>query len=137
MKKILVALAATSLTSPSYAQEEEPTWGYLATVSSGTQVFVRMEDYQRGRSYMHDARVWVRYDHSRDRQVEWRTTLALYSIDCPQRTIQLIESVAVWPNGHGERAGGDRRVNIIPETLHDLIADNVCSDPDDERISRT
>lgn len=132
MKKLLLivmALAGLLISSPALAKNDSDWITIQAAAPNTTGVEARGADIFSGRSWKTDNKVWLRFDFSRDRTVEWRSAMVLYVIDCVNQSYKIASRTVYYPDGRNEYMGGDgRTMEIVPETNMALIARMVCVD---------
>lgn len=135
MKRLIIA--ALLIASPAAAQDNE--WTYAATNSSGSDYYIRTQDWLAGRSHHRAARAWVMTNDSRNRNVEWMSSKALYEVDCVGESYRRLSTVVYYRNGRASDLGSTGREYIVPGSVFAALARELCSDPAPPRvpISRT
>lgn len=127
-------IAATLLLLPLTAAADEakdtPDWFHVGTTKSKTEMYARKADLLAGRDYQTDARVWIKFDNARDATVEQTMMMALYSVNCPRQTTQLISMTIYYRNGRNISSDEPGEVGyIVPNTYMDTIAKILCYTP--------
>lgn len=123
-----IFLLIMPLTAAAATTDEFPEWEEIDTTHSNTVVYARTEDLLRGRADQTDARVWVRMDHTRDMTFKARSSMMLYTVNCPAQTYRNLKLVMFSPNGES-REGGVSGVTeyIVPKTIMAYVANLLCS----------
>jgi len=137
MLKYLFAAALLAAPLTAAAQSEDvPEWYLIDTTTSNTDFYARTEDLLKGRDYQTDARVWVRLDASRDRTVDWKEMVVLYSVNCPERTTKVLHMTTYYRNGRNvtDRVPGTIEY-IVPRSIMAATADMLCYSPSSKPTS--
>lgn len=126
---IRLAIAAALLAVPAAAQNL-PAWVSVSRTPDGlTTVYARTSDLLAGNSTSRAAKVWVKYDESRNPNVRYRQLLALYVVDCVEERFVGVSGTAYFPDGSTRQVPGDRTPSpIVPDSIMDNVSDYLCSD---------
>ncbi len=134
MKHIITATAAAlvALVAPStaYAADEEG-WTFINEDKGRTRVYARTEDLLRGRSDQTVARMWVKFDASRDPTVSWRVAVTMYVINCPAQTYRAVQNIYYYRDGtNNSNSNMEAMQFITPDTVLEAATKMLCSDPE-------
>lgn len=119
MIRYLVAAAFVlfPLSAAADRAKDTPDWLHIDTTPTGTEVYARKSDIIAGRPNQTDARLWVKYDFSRNRTIRQREAMILYSVNCPRQTFRQLSITAFYPDGSAETLEPDGAVRyVVPET---------------------
>jgi len=114
-----------------------PKWYYAVEDKDGSKYYVRGQDVELGRSDSRAARMWVQSDDSTNSAVSYRSSKALYVVDCIAETYTTETYIEYDKRGNPEESPVDRRKeHIVPGSIFADIAGLVCSNDrpsEDER----
>ena len=128
MRTLCLGLAATFaiLSSSSFAQADR--WTLVGTSTSGTVWYIATEDYLRGRPDQVAAPMWVKLDHSADKQVEYRETIARYTVNCREKTFRTDSFTVYRANGRSETLPKSYSFNYaVPDTVLESAIIMLCA----------
>lgn len=129
--KYLIALTIL-LVPASAALAENEGWYKLGDIPTGTKVYIRSTDMQKGNSSSTAAKVWVKMDHSNDQTTDLTETKFLFEINCLQQTYETLSTITLTQGESQPRVKqtpyGERRY-IAPDTTIEQVAKDVCSNP--------
>ena len=134
--KYLVSLALILAPITTVAAEDETSeWLYITNDKDGTSVYALRSDIMKGRSNQTRARVWVKLDHSRDKTTQYRESKVLYEVNCPGQSFRSLSYHSY--DTASNRVYSDNTTSsityIIPETVMESVAIELCADPAEDR----
>ncbi len=115
---------------------ETPEWHKIGTDKDGSVLYVRTQDAMAGRSHHRAAKVWTKMDARKDRTVAWSEAKILYLMDCVAQTYRIVQIISFDSKGDPTTIQGNGKTDhVVPGSMMEGVADAVCSDPADNRIS--
>lgn len=127
---LLFALVLTTLAVPAYGEDEVPEWTFIDTTNTGTKIYARSQDILAGRADDTAAKVWVRFDASRDNTITWQSTVSLYVLNCIAETYQAVQHTYYYRDGRSRSTDRPEQVRFIPPGSNvDSIKKMVCYTP--------
>ncbi len=131
MLKYLFAAALLAAPLTAAAQSEDlPDWYYINTTRSSTVIYARTQDLAKGRAHQSDARVWLLFDHAKDKSVNWRETKVYYTFDCNRQTFRALSLIVYFPDGRSEQGNPPGEIEyVIPDSNMDTVAQLLCYTP--------
>ena len=135
---LILSFHLLSLAPLSAATSEQPDWYYITTSTNGTVIHARTSDLMAGRSGQEAAKVWVKYDHEKDKTTPLRRTMVLYQINCVAQTYRRISATFFKSDGATEtdRANPPTQY-IIPDSNMASVAVELCADPGSQNTAET
>lgn len=125
--KIKLLVATSALLSSTVAHAD---WFEIGTSSNNS---VWMVDFERMKVISGKVQVWVKADHSKDRTINYRQSMRMFSFDCKQSKVRLLSSVTydsygkvVSSNTYPDYSYGTGYEPITPESMLEEVSKVAC-----------
>lgn len=129
----LVIAAVLAVTCPTNTAQAEdlPEWIEIGTTTQGTVIYARTADIAVGRPGTTSARLWIKFDASKDRTMSWRTTVVLYNVNCVTETYRIVQGTSYYPDGtNTEMRGMDQSTKYVtPDSNMEVAVKLLCAAP--------
>jgi hypothetical protein len=103
MKINAILLASAVVVGSPGAAQMSDDWRYIDSNSSGSEFYLRTQDWLAGRSQQRSARAWVKTEDGRNARVPWMESKVLYEVDCVAFTYRLLQATWYYRGGKVRR----------------------------------
>lgn len=104
IRYLIIAAVLAAMCPTNTAQAADlPEWVEVGSTASGTIIYARSEDLVQGRPENTSAKLWMKLDASKNREVAWNSTIVLYVVNCVSESYRMIQGTAYYSNGTNEQ----------------------------------